>query len=148
PRLHPYRGVLAQSAGRLVAALPVGGVRRTELRRSARDRTGNARRHETAQCPRQAVDLGPPAQAASPPPAPLLLLSLRNGALPSFVISGVNAHEYRHYTKVGLPHIACADADAARIHNYLPASTCPKMTKEGLDSRYMPPLRPGPGAPP
>ena len=49
-------------------------------------------------------------------------------ANPSCVISGVNAHEYRHYAKVGLPHIACADADAARGHNYLPASTCSKMT--------------------
>src|SRR5262249_7511501 len=57
---------------------------------------------------------------------------MTNEGYPSCVISGVNAHEYRHYAKVGLPHIACADTDAARIHNYLPASTCPKMTKEGL----------------
>jgi hypothetical protein len=80
-QLHPHRGLLAALAGGWVAHLPPRRVRRVDLWRRRRDRSGNLGGHAAPQRPRATLGLrASPAPAARP--APVLYLSqLRNGAL-------------------------------------------------------------------
>jgi hypothetical protein len=80
-RLHPDRGVLAQPAGGLVAAVQTRGLRGAELCQPQRDRSGAGSRHQTAQPPSQALGLGTAPQGAAPSETTLLLSHLRNVAL-------------------------------------------------------------------
>jgi DDE superfamily endonuclease len=81
--VHPQGGLLAESAGGLVAAAAPGGVRGTDLRRHHRNHPGRADRHRATQHPCQTLGLGTTTTTHPQTPPHIRVPALRNAALVS-----------------------------------------------------------------
>ncbi|MFL6185878.1 MAG: transposase [Actinomycetes bacterium] len=77
----PKGGLLAESAGGLVAAVSPRGLCRPVVCHSRGDHAGHQDGDLSAQCPRPTVGVGPPSAVPTPPTPHLHLPHLRNAAL-------------------------------------------------------------------